>query len=196
MTNSGSIWGGQLLFRRCPEFQISVLWRLVPLSIGANLFLPWCYFWKLTAWLASTIFLPTPLYFLTFFLLFGAFGLATIWHNIFEKWHYLILHLYPLGVHIKLMNSFVSLFMLDRLSTLSCLTRFYSLIYNMKLKNDQIRIRQSDLSCTCGTKDKLNTNIILHKMKSRKSGLGYIVCFSSLFSSLVMFWACGTNIFS
>ena len=97
-------------------------------------------------------------------------SLLTMHIFLFAKWTYLNLHLYLSGIQIKLMNSFITLPMLDQLSRLSSLTGFHSLIYNMKLKNDQIRIRQSDLSCICGIKDKLHTNVILQQRKLDKRG--------------------------
>ena len=93
-------------------------------------------------------------------------SLLTMHIFLFAKWTYLFLLLYLPGVQIKLMNSFITLPMLDQLSRLSSLTGFHSLIYNMKFKNDQIRIRQSDLSCICGIKDKLHTNIILQQKEN------------------------------
>ena len=80
---------------------------------------------------------------------------------------------------------------LDRLSRLSSLTGFHSLIYNMKFKNDQIRIRQSDLSCICGIKDKLHTNVILQQRETRQAGLRCTIYFSSLaslFGSVLGMW--------
>ena len=85
------------------------------------------------------------------------------------------------------MNSFITLPMLDQLSRLSNLTGFHSLIYNMKFKNDQIRIRQSDFSCICGIKDKLHTNVILQQKETRQAGVKmYNVFFIPRFS----LWFC------
>ena len=118
-------------------------------------------------------------------------SLLTMHIFLFAKWTYLFLLLYLPGVQIKLMNSFITLPMLDQLSRLSSLTGFHSLIYNMKFKNDQIRIRQSDLSCICGIKDKLHTNVILQQKETRQAGLRCTMCFSSLaslFGSVLGMW--------
>ena len=131
MANSGSIWGGKLLVRRCPEFR--------SLAYEDQCLIHWCKIYpsldviseKLTAWLTSMILLPTPLSFLTFFLLFGAFELVAFWQCIFfflQNWTYLFLLLYLPGVQIKLMNSFIFYLKLDQLSRLNSLTGFYSLI--------------------------------------------------------------------
>ena len=164
MANSGSIWGGQLLVRRCPEFRSLAYEDQCHYPLAQNLPFFWCYFWKVTAWLTSMILLPTPLSFLTFFLLFGAFELAAFWQCIFFFLQNEPIYFYSYICREFRLSWWTPSFLylkLDRLSRLSSLTGFHSLIYNMKFKNDQIRIKQSNLSCICGIKDKLHTNVIL-----------------------------------
>ena len=115
----------------------------------------------------------------------------TMYIFLFAKWTYLFLLLYLLGVQIKLMNSFITLPMLDRLSRLSSLTGFCFSNLKHELQNDQIRIRRSDLSCICGIKDKLHTNIILQQRETRQAGLRCTMYFSSLaslFGSVLGMW--------
>ena len=69
-------------------------------------------FLKIDSMITIKVISTYPATFCSIFSSLGAFGLATIWHDIFFFWknkNYLMLHLYLPGVQIKLMNSFVSL---------------------------------------------------------------------------------------
>ena len=80
----------------------------------------------------------------------------------FCKMNYLFLFLYLPGVQIKLMNSFISLPKTRSTVKIKQFERIsFSNLQHEIEKNDQIRIRQSDLSCICGIKDKLHTNVIM-----------------------------------
>ena len=133
MTNSGSIWGGKLLFGRCPELQISGLWRLVPhplahISLFLDDFPENDYFWQTDSMISINLISTYPANLPNIFSSLGCTWTRKPLTWYFWKWkHYLFLQLYLSGVYIKLMNSFVSLPILDQLSRLSCLTGFHSL---------------------------------------------------------------------